>query len=431
MEENTENVTTFGDFVEHVLDKAGLPAANGEAPADDAVPDDPEVVAAAVGAETAALLETIRGYITDYIVFAKPAQAVAVALWVLHTWAFPACEVTPYLLTTAPERESGKSRLSEVCKPVVREGVMTASASPAALYREIEDHRSTLFIDELDNLFGRRGADERASELAAIINSGNNVDGHALRCVGEGSKQRSARFSTFSPKMLSGRDLGKLPGPLVSRCIPIRLQRKAKGDTVKRYRRRLVASSVAEIAEWCQRWAKAAVPMLENAAPELPEALSDRQQDGWEPLLAIGDLAGGGWPELVRAAALELHSASAAAGSTTIGTQLLTDIHAIFDSKAPAGDTFPVLSSQTILSALILLDEKPWPAWWGETDRWGTLQVRSGAAWRLARELEPFQIGPRFHHRPGTKSEGQRGYHRADFELAWERYCPPSAPKEA
>jgi len=48
---------------------------------------------------------------------------------------------------------------------------------------------------------------------------------------------------------------------------------------------------------------------LGDAYPELPDGLSDRQGDAWEPLLAIADAAGGDWPAHARAAAVALHSA--------------------------------------------------------------------------------------------------------------------------
>lgn len=39
---------------------------------------------------------------------------------------------------------------------------------------------------------------------------------------------------------------------------------------------------------------------LSYASPHLPDELDDRAQDCWEPLLAIADLAGGGWPVRAR-----------------------------------------------------------------------------------------------------------------------------------
>lgn len=45
---------------------------------------------------------------------------------------------------------------------------------------------------------------------------------------------------------------------------------------------------------------------LPAARPELPDALSDRQQYDAEPLLAIADATGGDWPQAARFALAEL-----------------------------------------------------------------------------------------------------------------------------
>jgi Protein of unknown function (DUF3631) len=396
-----------------------LVSSDSEAPAP---PEPPE--------DGAALLDAIESYVTGYVRFANPHQGIAVALWVAHSWVFSAAETTPYLLVTAPERQSGKTRLAEVVKPLVRNGVMAADATGPTLFRVIKERRATLLLDEIDMLFSGK-LDDRATDLAAILNSGYRLGGNALRCVGEGTKMQVVEFPTFSAKLLSGRDLGRLPGPLVDRSIPVKLQRKAKGDGVRRYRHREAAAAAAELADRLERWAKVAVPLLEEAEPALPEALSDRQQDGWEPLLAIAELAGEPWPERARTAALELHAVGAAAASESDGVRLLTDIRAVFDRKAPAGDEFPVLSSQAILGELILLDARPWALWWAKEDRFGELQVKAGSAWKLARTLEPYEIEPKVHRRPGPTRFTQRGYHRAAFELAWSRYCPSVSVEEA
>jgi len=57
--------------------------------------------------------------------------------------------------------------------------------------------------------------------------------------------------------------------------------------------------------------------------------LSDRQQDGAEPLLSIADAAGGSWPSQARAALMALCSSSNSAEESH-GAILLADIRDIF-----------------------------------------------------------------------------------------------------
>src|SRR6266511_767841 len=44
----------------------------------------------------AAVLVAVEAFLRRYVVFANQAQAVAVTLWVVHTWCFKAAETTPY-----------------------------------------------------------------------------------------------------------------------------------------------------------------------------------------------------------------------------------------------------------------------------------------------------------------------------------------------
>jgi uncharacterized protein DUF3631 len=69
----------------------------------------------------------------------------------------------------------------------------------------------------------------------------------------------------------------------------------------------------------------------------MPDALHDRAQDNWEPLIAIADLAGGGWPKLARDAA------SALSGAVD-----------------PGDDTPDWISSAELTTGLVALEDRPW-----------------------------------------------------------------------
>jgi len=93
--------------------------------------------------ETAEVLDEVAGLIAKYVVLPSEHEAVAVALWVAHTWAFDGAHATPYLLVTSPERRSGKTRLLEVLELLVRSPWRIASASEAAMFRKISEHKPT------------------------------------------------------------------------------------------------------------------------------------------------------------------------------------------------------------------------------------------------------------------------------------------------
>src|SRR5262249_51337398 len=60
------------------------------------------------------LLAEVRDTLRRYVSFQLMEQPTAIALWVLHTWAFDAAYFTPYLHVFSAETSSGKSRLLEV-----------------------------------------------------------------------------------------------------------------------------------------------------------------------------------------------------------------------------------------------------------------------------------------------------------------------------
>jgi hypothetical protein len=272
------------DAADHLAAGFGLddfaPLAPGDAPAAARPPAEP--VSLDQGGE---LLGQVERFVRRFVVFAADVQAVAVALWIMHTWCFEAAETTPYLHVNSPEKQSGKSRLLEVLTQLAHGALQAANMTAAALYRSITDPAPTVLFDEVQELFGR-GADDDQRQLRACLNSGYRLGGAARRCVGEGAKQTVAEFPTFCPKVLAG--TGSLPDMLADRAIPIRLQRKTRHEQVERFRIRRIRGEAEALRRRLAGWAQVAVPVLRDAEPELPDQLDDRAQD------CLGAVAGHG-----------------------------------------------------------------------------------------------------------------------------------------
>jgi hypothetical protein len=79
-----------------------------------------------------------------------------VALWLVHSHAADAADCTPYAHVTSAEKRSGKTRLLEVLELLVREPLLVANISDAALFRAITEKSPTLLFDEIDAIFGAR-----------------------------------------------------------------------------------------------------------------------------------------------------------------------------------------------------------------------------------------------------------------------------------
>src|SRR5436190_426993 len=102
------------------------------------------------------------------------------------------------------------------------------------------------------------------------------------------------------PKAIAA--IGHLHPTLASRCIVIRMHRKTAGEECERLKR----LNATELKRKCARFVADHAEAIGSAEPQIPQGLTNRAADIWEPLLALADLVGGRWPELAREAATGL-----------------------------------------------------------------------------------------------------------------------------
>ncbi len=351
--------------------------------------------------ELCAVLDALVVYIRRFVFMSEP-QARVVAVWVAHTHAVKAADATPYLAVTSAEKQSGKTRLLEALEPVVANPWLTGRVTPAVLIRKIDKEAPTLLLDESDAAFASEK--EYAEALRSVLNTGHRRGGKASCCVGQGANISFRDFSTFCPKAIAG--IGKLPDTVADRAIPTRLKRAAAGENVERFRQREVETETSQLRSELESWCGVNVEELRKSRPDLPSELTDRQQDGAEPLLAIADAAGGVWPEEARKALTEL-CGEAQGANDSIGVRLLTDIRQIFEARV-----VDRITSRELAVALTEIETSPWSEW-----KRGKPITAAG----IARLLKPFDITS------GTKRFGEatsKGYLREDFEDAFARYAP-------
>ena len=197
--------------------------------------------------ELAPALEGTEAFLRRYIVFANRHQATAVTLWVGHTWFYDRFDITPYLAIQSAERRSGKTRLLECLRLLVREPMPVAGASLAALFRVVNDRHPTLLMDEADAIFQRRNSDT-AEDLRGLLNNGYRRGTPYLRVVGEGKKMRVEQFDVFCPKAVAS--IGQLPDTVQDRAIVVQLTRRARSETLEPFRFRTAEREALPIREW-------------------------------------------------------------------------------------------------------------------------------------------------------------------------------------
>ncbi|WP_223767509.1 DUF3631 domain-containing protein [Streptomyces huiliensis] len=352
-------------------------------------------------------------------VFPSEAAYVAVTLWDAHTHLLDAFDSTPRLAFLSPEPGSGKSRALEIVETLVPSPMMAINASPAALFRSVSDEaRPTILFDEIDTVFGPKAGDNE--ELRGFLNAGHRRSGVTYRCSGDGGQQTVQGFPSYCAVAVAG--LGSLPDTIRTRSVIIRMRRRAPNEKVEPYRQRIHEKEGHALRKRLTTWARSARPRIEGAWPEMPEGVTDRPADVWEPLLAIADAAGGTWPERARAACLDLVSVGSD-DKGSVGIRLLTDLRDhVFDESGAGADKLP---TTLILQHLNSLEEAPWGDFGGRP-----LDSRGLAA--LLKEYVTADGSPIKSRSLKTPTGAvARGYHAADLTDAWARYCPPRSDDDA
>jgi hypothetical protein len=226
-------------------------------------------------------------------------------------------------------------------------------------------------------------------------------------------------YPTFCPKAIAG--IRNLPDTLQSRAIPILLERKTADEHVEKLHRRVAADAASPLREALVAWAgqPTVAPRLTEALPRTApaEGLSDRQDDIWEPLLAIADDAGGLWPERARTAATAIHTAAAELQDESLGVALLLDTWDVF--ARTGSDKIP--TTDAVRGVIEHGERGPWPQWW-ERDVEHEHLKRPGQ--QFARLLRPFGIKPR---KLRIAARTLQGYIRKEFEGPVRRYGTETA----
>jgi hypothetical protein len=350
---------------------------------------------------TAALLGDLASAVKRHVFL--PASATdAVALWIAHTWVADRFDHTPRLGITSPTKRCGKSTLLDVLRMTCRRTIKADNISASGVFRTIDALRPlTLLIDEADSFL------DEAEELRGVLNSGFERSGNVIRVMEIKGEHQPVQFTTFAPCALCS--IGDLPSTLTDRAVPIRIERKAAGETVQRLRYGRNRANLSDLARKLARWADDFGRDL-STDPAIPEAMGDREGDISTPLFAIADHAGEAWARRGRRALLDLFGVQAAEeGNAESGTLLLADIRSLFVEKG--AERMP---SKDIVAALGDMDTRPWPEW------------KAGkpiTANQLARVLKTFRIRPTT-YRPAGSDVVVKGYIRDDFTSAWNRYLP-------
>ena len=351
--------------------------------------------------DPAQLLDEISSNVRKYIVLDQE-QADAAALWITQSWLIKYIDLVALAIINAPEKACGKTQLLTVIGYMSNRPLPASNASSSALFRAVEKWLPTMLVDEADTFF------KDNPELQGMVNAGYLRGGYVLRSEAVDGSFEPRMFSVFGAKAIAGIALEKhLPDATMSRGIVFNLRRKMQHESVSRLRhadRNLFGEIVSKLARFAEDYGQ----QVKYARPTLPDALSDRDQDNWEPLLAIAGCAGEDWLKRATAAALKLSNSGEK--SVSVANQLLMDIQQVFASK-----NVTRLSTASLILALIEDQELLW-----NTYNRGKPLTPS----QLAKQLRPYNITSKtvqFGH-----SNTLKCYDLSQFTDAFARYLAPA-----
>jgi Protein of unknown function (DUF3631) len=349
-------------------------------------------------------LELVQFIVQEFLDITEH-ESIAIALWILLTYRYQRFTISPRLAFTSPVNGCGKTTALTLLEKLTFRPQRMDNVTPAAIYYLIDRLHGTLLIDEADNLgLGENGT------LRAVFNSGHRRGGGIRRVI----KSEPREFTTFAPLAIAA--IGGLPMPLTRRAIMIEMQKTARTD-LKRFDASVAAATrrVDDVYHFVQRWAREKVEI--NFDPELPKQLRNRVADNWRPLIAIADSFSDAWGLKARAAAV---SFAGVQGEEDTAIVLLSDIREVFNKTGADR-----MAGVNLVAELVNLDDgAPWSEYRGENGDQVPRRLTQGEMVRLLRRfgIRSRSIWPLGdERRRGTGS--RKGFHRHQFETAWERYC--------
>jgi hypothetical protein len=161
------------------------------------------------------------------------------------------------------------------------------------------------------------------------------------------------------------------------------------------------------------RWSADNLENLRRAKPRMPDGFYNRVACNWRALLAVGDLAGGGWPRAARASAKALTSKEPG----TVYAETLAAIRKMFEEQNTNR-----MFSEDIAKELHGVEGGAW-AEWGKNAK----PISQNSLARLLKPIAPetMRIG----------DQQKKGYHLHQFVDVFARYldpdiptCPPTPP---
>lgn len=228
----------------------------------------------------------IKSFIEKYMWYPDERIYALLAIWIMQTYVFMIFDQVGYLALIGTKR-AGKTRLLEILELLSFNGRLAASISDAYLFRSVEVDRTTMLVDEADQL--KAPAKDGINEKLEIIRSGYRRSGSVGRI--EGEDRSRVDFSTYSMKAIA--NVSGLEDALEDRAIDIPVERKPSEIRVSKLVRRRVERKAQVIRNklYCfgLQYAERVAEIYDGVQIE---DVTDREEELWAGLVCIAHLIG-------------------------------------------------------------------------------------------------------------------------------------------
>jgi hypothetical protein len=355
-------------------------------------------------------IAAIYCYLEAYIILPPP-LLLLVSAWVLASYLTELWDRFPHLGVESPVGRCGKSRLLELLEKVCLNAWPVLNPSAAVLYRKIADKKKpTVLFDEAQAL-DRGDKNETCKIVYDMFCAAISKNASVPRCEHDGEEWVVVDFPVYCPKVMAR--IGRIKGILADRCLRITIKRKHKDEKTERSRERVWGPKGEKLGKALAKWAKDS--KRKKRITEVYDRLdlfamdNERMAEMLLPLQAvvIEEFGEDSLPyRALRHYALGSEALDREAEKDSAGLLLLRAIREIFAEKD--GDFLP---TPDLIQALCRRDEEPWYEY---THGKPINDVR------IAGLLADYEI------KSGrNKDRTARGYYKADFRDAWERYLTP------
>ena len=341
-------------------------------------------------------LSKVNNLIGKYVDL-DPLASVVLSLWIVFTWVSNNFYIKPLLIVRSDdEHHDNMSVLFTLLLKLTNKAEKVTAISRQHFFKNINNFYTLIFDDpkiikncDMQNL---------------IINS--------YRCdeayIHTGSSKRDR---TSGAKALAS--YGGLPHSISCRGIVLDLTQRNNDLRAARLKFEDL-EALAKLNDYMSRLTSGLGAVVRNEKPVMPDCLSNKEQDNWEPLFKIAMVAGGNWLDKVTQAAIQLSAIQDKDG--LISGLLLTDIHEIVRSRRSDR-----IRTKTLIRILCEKTDGPWSKY----NRGGNIEST-----QIADLMKKFGIKSRQLRFERLKKPNKRGYLKNQIENAYKSYTKTTTPKK-